>query len=728
GELSTPFAVTDTLDANTTFSTVLGAPMGDYGHAGGVFTWTGTINGESEAQLAFQAQITETATGTVTNTAHIGGAGIVYTRAATTTILGAPLLTATKSVQPVGPILAGDYLTYTIVMQNLGDLPADVDLTDAIPTEAVYEAGSAEITPAGYAPPLYVDPDLTWGDEIPAHTTVTLTFQVQVQPDTISNTVVANEATLQELSEPGAPFTVAATNTVVAPALHAEKMAAPMGDVVVGERLTYTVVMRSDGAAPAHVELSDPIPTHTTYVTNSAAVPGYATPSYNAGTETLTWADSLAVGEVATLTYQVDVMPGAPAGEVITNAATLQEMSYPGDPLIFTEIATNTLSAPTLQATKTSAPTGYVGFGEQITYTIALRNPGAGIASVELSDPIPTHTTYVSDSVAIVPIGHMPPTYAAEEITWQGEIGPRAAVTLTFAVTVNQDQDAPAMITNTAQIRELSGATLSDVTATNHIGVSALEAEKLATPAGDVLPGTRLTYTIPMRNVGSAPATIDLHDAIPTHTTYVPNSLALAPAGYAPPTYTTGAITWQGTLSAAHAVTLTFAVDVVSGTPGGTVIRNIADVTTTSEEHHPVVTNTVLAPTLTAQKRGTPADTIAPGAPITYTLTLTNVGAGIANVLVTDTIPLHTTYNGFGDGVYHENTRQMTWQQEIAPYSNVTLHVGVTVTETVAQGTVITNTAQIEQLSRPSAILEVHATHTVQTPGHEIYLPLIMRQ
>jgi uncharacterized repeat protein (TIGR01451 family) len=432
------------------------------------------------------------------------------------------------------------------------------------------------------------------------------------------------------------------------------------------------------------------------------------------------------VGEVATLTYQVDVAPGAPAGEVITNAATLQETSYPGDPTSVTVIATNTLRAPTLLASKSSMPTGYIGFGETITYTIALRNPGAGIASVELSDPIPTHTTYVSDSVAIDPTGHMSPIYAAEEITWQGEIGPRTAVTLTFAVTV--DQEAPAMITNTAQIRELSGATLTDVTATNHIGVPALEAEKLATPAGDVLPGTRLTYTIPMRNVGSAPTTVQLHDAIPTHTTYVPNSLALAPAGYAPPTYTTGAITWQGTLSAAHAVTLTFAVDVVPGTPGGTVIRNIADVTTPSEEHHPVVTNTVLAPTLTAQKRGTPAHTVAPGAPITYTLTLTNVGAGIASVLVTDTIPMHTTYNGFGDGIYDANTRQMTWQQEIEPYSNATLHLGVTVTDTVAQGTVITNTAQIEQRSRPSAILEVHTTHTVQIPGHEIYLPLIMRQ
>ncbi len=728
GELSTPFAVTDTLDAHTAFSTVLDTPMGSYGHANGVVTWTGTITGESQATLAFQAQITETATGAVTNTAHISGAGMIYTRAATTTILGAPLLTATKSVQPVGPILAGDYLTYTIVMQNQGDLPASVDLIDAIPAEAVYEAGSAQITPAGYTPPLYIDPDLTWGDDIPAHTTVTLTFQVQVQPDTISNTVVANEALLQETSEPGAPFTVTATNTVVAPALRAAKMAAPMGEVVVGERLTYTVVMHSDGAAPAHVELSDPIPTHTTYVANSAAVPGYATPIYDADTETLTWADSLAVGEIATLTYQVDVTPGAPAGTVITNAATLQETSYPGAPAIFTEIATNTLRAPTLQATKTSMPTGYVGFGETITYTIALRNPADGIASVELSDPIPTHTTYVSNSITIAPAGYTLPTYAAEEITWQGEIGPRTAVTVTFAVTINQNQDAPATITNTAQIHELSGATLTDVTATNRIGVAILDTEKLATPAGDVLPGTRLTYTIPIRNIGSAPTTVDLYDAIPTHTTYIPDSLALAPADYTPPTYTAGAITWQGTLSAAHAVTITFAVDVAPGTPGGTVIRNIADVTIPSEEHHPVVTNTVLAPTLTAQKRATPANTVAPGAPITYTLTLTNVGAGIASVLVTDTIPLHTTYNGFGDGDYDPNTRQMTWQQEIEPYGNATLHVGVTVTDTVAQGTVITNTAQIEQLSRPSAILEIHATHTVQIPGHEIYLPLIMRQ
>ncbi|MFP4394265.1 MAG: hypothetical protein ACLFTI_03295 [Anaerolineales bacterium] len=727
GELPTPFAVTDTLDVNTAFSAVLGAPLGDYGHANGVFTWTGVIDGESEAQLAFQAQISATATGIVTNTAHIGGAGVVYTRAVATTLLSAPLLTATKSVQPVGPILAGDYLTYTIVMQNLGDLPANTILTDTLPPESVYVNQSAEITPAGYAPPIYDDPHITWDDNIPAHTTVTLTFQVRVQPDTISNTIVANEALLQETSEPGAPFTVAATNTVVAPALRAAKMAAPRGEVVVGERLTYTVVMRNVGSAPAHVELSDPIPTHTTYVTNSAAVPGYAPPSYDAGADTLAWADSLAVGEIATLTYQVDVTPGAPAGAVITNAATIQELSYPDDPAIFTEIATHTLRAPTLLATKTSTPTGYVGFGETITYTLALRNPADGIASVELRDPIPTHTTYVSDSVAIAPAGYPLPAYAADEITWQGEIGPRAAVTLTFAVTVNQDQEAPATITNTAQIHELSGATLTDITATNRIGVAILDTAKRATPAGDILPGMRLTYTIPIRNIGSAPTTVQLRDAIPTHTTYVLDSLAFAPAGYAPPTYTNGIITWRGTLSIARAVTLTFAVDVAPDAPAGVVIRNIAEVTTPAESRYPAANTTVRAPEVTAQKRATPADTIAPGDPITYTLTLTNTSAGIASLVITDTIPLHTTYT-FGDGDYNASANQMTWQREIEPYSNATLHIGVIVTDTVAAGTVITNTAQIQQRSQPSAILEVHATHTVQIPGYEIYLPLIMRQ
>ncbi len=737
GELSTTFAVTDTLDANTTFSDVIDAPMGSsYAHAGGILTWTGTLDGESEATLAFRAQITETATGVVTNTAHIGGAGVVYTRAATTTLLSAPLLTATKAVQPAGPILAGDDLTYTIVMQNLGGLPANTILTDTLPSETEYEAGSVGITPAGYAPPLYDDLHITWEDDIPAHTTVTLTFRVRVRPDTISNTVVVNEVLLQERNEPGAPFTVTATNTVVAPALRAAKMAAPTGEVVVGERITYTVVMRNIGGAPAHVELSDPIPTHTTYVANSVALipDGYAPPAYDAGADALIWADAITNGEIATLTYQVDVTPGAPAGTVITNAATLQETSYAGDPSSVTVITTHTLRAPALQATKTSTPTGYVGFGERISYTVALRNPGAGIASVELSDSIPTHTTYVTDSIAIAPIGHTPPTYALDKITWEGEIGPRAAMTLTFAVTV--DQDAPAMITNTAQIRELSGASLTDVTAINHIGVPVLETEKLATPAGDVLPGTRLTYTIPIRNVGSAPTTVQLSDAIPTHTTYAPDSLALAPAGYAPPTYTAGVITWQGTLSAAHVVTLTFAVDVAPGTPGGAIIRNIAEVTTPYEVRHPAANNTVLAPTLTAQKRAIPTDTVAPGAPITYTITLTNTSAGIARVTITDTLPPLTTYRTASlhiipelpAPIFDPDQQRITWAGDLVANQAARIIFTVQVTDTAKSGDLITNTAWIDVYADSAAPYPITITHTVEIPGGKIYLPVIVRR
>lgn len=734
GELTTTFAVTDALDANTTFSAVLGAPMGQYGHAGGIFTWTGTLDGESEATLAFQAQITETATGVVTNTAHIGGAGMVYTRAATTTLLSAPLLTATKAVQPTGPIFAGDDLTYTIVMQNLGGLPANTFLTDTLPSETEYEAGSAGIMPARYAPPLYDDPHLTWEDNIPAHTTVTLTFRVRVKPGTGAGTVITNAATLRETSEPGASFTVTAMNTVVAPALRAEKMAAPTGEVVVGERITYTVVMRNIGGAPAHVELSDPIPTHTTYVTNSAAIipDGYAPPAYDAGADTLIWADAITNGEIATLTYQVDVTPGAPAGAVITNAATLQETSQPDEP--FTVIATNTLRAPTLQSTKTSTPTGYVGFGERITYTIALHNPADGTASVELSDPIPTHTTYVSDSVGIDPTGYASPTYALDKITWQGEIGPRTAVTLTFAVTV--DQDAPALITNTAQIRELSSASLTETTATNRIGVPVLETVKRATPAGDVLPGARLTYTIPIRNVGSAPTTVQLSDAIPTHTTYAPHSLALAPAGYAPPTYTNGVITWQGALSIAHAVTLTFAVDVAPGTPGGAIIRNIAEVTTPYEDRYPAANNTVLAPTLTAQKRAIPTDTVAPGAPITYTIALTNTSAGIARVTITDTLPPLTTYRTDSLHIIPEllapifdlDQQRITWAGDLGANQAARIIFTVQVTDTAKSGDLITNTVWIDVYADSAAPYPTTITHTVQIPGGKIYLPVIVRQ
>jgi uncharacterized repeat protein (TIGR01451 family) len=73
--------------------------------------------------------------------------------------------------------------------------------------------------------------------------------------------------------------------------------------------------------------------------------------------------------------------------------------------------------------------------GDQITYTIFLRNTGNSIAkNVSVFDPIPLHTTYVHGSLTSSATFNS----SLERIEWLGQIYPSEVVTITFRVKVDE--------------------------------------------------------------------------------------------------------------------------------------------------------------------------------------------------------------------------------------------------------------------------------------------------
>jgi uncharacterized repeat protein (TIGR01451 family) len=72
-----------------------------------------------------------------------------------------------------------------------------------------------------------------------------------------------------------------------------------------GDTITYTLTYTNDGASPAtNITVSDPIPSGTTYIPNSATSSG----QYNTTENKLTWnIPTLAVGANSTATFQVKV-------------------------------------------------------------------------------------------------------------------------------------------------------------------------------------------------------------------------------------------------------------------------------------------------------------------------------------------------------------------------------------------------------------------------------------
>jgi uncharacterized repeat protein (TIGR01451 family) len=579
-----------------------------------------------------------------------------------------------------------------------------------------------------------------------------------VSQNVMVGTVISNEALVQELSQPSVILRPAVTHTVVAPDLSAFKQVEPQGEVFAGEILTYTIVMNNAGNAPALTSFSDTMPTHTTYVTGSAQIiPSMPTPPIYTD-RTLTWQGEIGPGAGITLTFNVSIDPGTVTGTTISNVAWFQELSEPGP--VFSDSVANTFRSLEFSAVKRSTPAGDVRAGEVITYSIVLANAEGGVAQVTMTDTIPAHTSYITMSAGTSG-GGSPPVYDSlnDWLTWQGDVGPRSIVTLTFAVDMAQGLQNGEIISNVARLRESSQPDPMTISVTNTVIAPVLSATKLAEPDGIVYPGAYLTYTIVMSNGGGAPAQVSFSDEMPGHTTYITGSAYISPTMPQAPVYhpVISTLTWEGDVAPNSVAWLIFRVQVNTGAPDGTVISNTAWLQELSEPgpiFSATVMNTVRAPVFSAVKFATPAGDVHRGEIISYRIVLTNSTVGIARAVVTDTIPTHTTYISgsagidsnslffsaqslgqparfavndqiLGPPIYDPANNRLTWQGDVTSNSVITISFEVTVNASVAAGTVITNTAWIDELSDPLGAQSYSVLNTVI--GYEIYLPVVLR-
>jgi uncharacterized repeat protein (TIGR01451 family) len=730
GELDTAFSVVDTLDPGTTFDTFVGSPPGSYGHVAGTITWTGAVSGSSQVQLSFQATIDAGASGMVTNTAHFSGAGEI-TPTAITRIIVPAALTATKSVDPVAPVVAGEYLTYTIVMTNVGGDAGRASFTDTIPTHTEYVGGSAR---ASSGPPPIYDSNLdwlTWQGDLAPDETVTLTFRVWVTPGTVTGTTIANVAWLQELNEPGPLFSVTATNTTLSPVFTATKQAHPSGGVLLGKPITYTIVVTNVGAGTARVIVTDTIPTHTTCIISSIQVypATHDLPTCVAGV--LSWQGDIDAHSFARLAFAVS--QNITVGKVISNSAQVQELSQPTE--IVTVYTTNTVVAPVLSAGKRVEPSGAVFAGTRLTYTVVMSNSGNAPAQVSFSDPLPAHTTYITAHV--FPATYNSPVYVAPTLTWSDAIAPDEAVTLTINVLVDPGTVTGTTISNVAWFQELGlPGPLFSAGVTNTVRSPVYSAVKRSTPVTDVHPGAVITYDIVLANQDLGIARVVLTDTIPDHTAYVTTS-AQASSG-SPPTYDPDhdRLTWRGDVAAHNTVTLTFAVTVELDTGDGEAISNVARLQESSQPGVVTIsaTNRVVRPLLDALKLIEPVGTVYSGDVLTYTIAMTNAGGSPAQVSFSDEVPSYTTYIA-GSAyispathqapVYHPVISTLTWEDSIAPYSAAILTFRAQVDPGTPAGVLISNVAWIDELSDPAGAASYSVVNTVA--GQGVYLPIVLR-
>ncbi len=726
GETAAPFSVNDTLDPSTVFSAFVGSPPGSYGHAAGVVTWTGTVNAMSQVQLGFEAVVNASMSGAVTNTARFEGDGNTYTRTAITQILVPAVLTATKQVEPSGPVYAGDYITYTVVMRNVGGDDAHATFSDEIPAYTDYSPGSVQIDPPppAHAPPVYDGSGITWEGDLAPGNAATLTFQVRVAPGTVTGTVISNVAWLQETNEPGPLFSVAVSNTVLSPVFTATKQADPSGSVLPGNRITYTLVVTNESAGIARVAVTDTLSISSTCLPAAIEIfpATHALPVCAAGI--LTWQGDVDPYSFARLTYAVLVSDSVPTGAVIVNSAQVQELSQPTDILIVS--TSNVVVAPDLRADKRVWPQGDVFAGGTLTYTIVISNNGNTDALVSFSDPLPANTDIVTTYVS--PSTYNPPVYAAPTLTWNDVIAPNESATITLRVAVDPGTPTGTIVSNVGWFQELNepGPVFSD-SVSNTVRSPVLSVVKQSTPSGPVRPNDTITYSIVLANADGGIAQAMMTDTIPAHTTYV--SFSVQASEGSPPIYDPGNehVTWQGNIDVHHPVTVTFAVTVDPDTADGEIITNVAQVEELSQPGviaSPSVTNSVAAPDVSIVKQVEPSGDVLAGAALTYTVVVANGGSAAAQVIFSDTMPAHTAFisgsasvapGTLAPPVYADGT--LTWQDEISAGQSVTITFGAQVEPGTLAGVEIYNVAWARELSESTTVYSDSTTNIVAATG-----------
>lgn len=636
---ATGVVVTDTLPAGVQF-TSLTTTQGSGSHAGGVVTVElGALESGENATITIVVLVLPSTTGPLLNEASVTSETFdpvdPNNRDDEPTEVTPQIDLAIQKTDTPDPVLAGQALTYTLTVTNLGPSNATgVRVEDVLPAGVTYVSAT---TSQGAVNAVGGTVTAELGD-LAAEAEATITILVDVAASargTLVNTatVSGNEPeTNLENNEDQASTTV---NALID--LTMEKDAS--GEIAIpGQPLTYTLIVGNSGPSDATgVQVVDTLPPGVTYVSATTSQ-GTVSGSGNSVTALL---GSLAVGEQATITILVDV-DGTASGTLV-NTSTVSGVETE------TNLENNTDEAsvvvqPQVDVAifKVDSPDPAVA-GQPLTYTLSVVNNGPSAATgVIVTDTLPAGLTYQSATASQGTVSLSGNTVTAN----LGTLPSGATQTVTIVTIV--DADTRGTLHNTATVTtnedDTNPQNNHDEEPTDVRAEVDLAIVKTDSP-DPISPGQQLTYTLTVTNNGPSLATgVTVTDTLPAGVTYQSATASQGNVGHAGNTVT-GEL---GSLASGATATITILVIVDPTTRG--VITNSATVTanetdTNPDNNHDDEPTQVRAEVdLVIVKTDSP-DPVVAGQALTYTLTVTNNGPSDATgVIVTDTLPAGVTY------------------------------------------------------------------------------------
>ncbi|UJF35799.1 DUF7507 domain-containing protein [Paenibacillus hexagrammi] len=492
--------------------TVAGSPVAGASPATGVTI--GTIAPGGSVTVTFRVTVTSVLDpATITNRSSVSFTSGSFSGVAFSNDnaipLYEPIINLVKSTSEARATV-GDTIVYTLVVSNSGNLPAQVTVFDAIPTGADFVPNSIIVN--GVAQPgATPDSGISIGTVSPGEAaTVTLTLQASVETLPASQQLTNQASANYSFTPPdGRTLTGTSSSNIVTIPVSSPDVTVVKSttatDAVVGDVIPYSITVTNSGfEAITNAVLTDPLPAGTQFVTGSVTVGGESRPSAspNAGIQLGT----IAAGSFVIVTFRVTVI-SLPNPAVIENRSVV---GFSSGTFNGTSVS-NTVTTPVYQpivAVVKSADRSNVTVGNTVTYTLAVTNSGNLAASVTLTDPIPSGTEFVDNSVVVDGVPQ-PGANPAQGISiGVVQPGDTVVVRTTFQVTV-ETLPNPQQLVNQASAdftftppdgRLLTGSVTSN-TLTIAVSSPNVTVAK-STSAIDAVVGDTLTYTVIVTNAG----------------------------------------------------------------------------------------------------------------------------------------------------------------------------------------------------------------------------------
>ena len=597
-----------------------------------------------------------------------------------------PVISSVKTADK-GSVKVGETLTYTITLTNSGIVDGNVKVVDSSPIGTTFDAESG-VTVSNQEGKKYSEEELNNGISVtvPAGGTVTVTFTVTVN-EGVEGSII-NKATIDD----GTP-TDEENPSVETPVIVTEKTAEVNGEVAStvekDDVITYTIKITNIGSVEGKAIVKDTVPAGTSYVKDSLKI---GEEVQNEDAVAKFFAEGLEV-EVAqgetVVSFQVTVDD---AENVLENGDTISNTAYVNDePTNETE---TTYQEPVFESEKT-ANKGSVSVGEELEYTITVKNTGSAAGTAIVSDNAPEGTHFAPES--IVTVSNADRTYATSELI-QGipvELNAGETATVTFTVVVNES--AEGAIINKATVNgDETGEEENPETQTPIIAVN----KEVSAETAKV--GETLTYTITVENTGAVAGTAVVKDSAPEGTTFKAGTYVAVSNDakqYTEQNLKSG-ITVN--VPANGEVTVTFEVT-VNNLEDGTKIKNVA---TVNDKDTPETETTYQEPVISSNKTSSKSAVVV-GEEIEYTITVKNEGTTAGTVVVKDSAPAGTTYKTGSYVVVSNDITQYTEQNlndgitvNVPAKGEVTVKFTVTVNND-ATGT-LANTAKVNEEDTPT--------------------------